>query len=185
MLNSSRILILFVMYIMVQAEIPTDFPRCKNADESCLVKASNEVIANYYTGLPSIALKSFDPLHIEKLVLKRNPKSPVNIEVQLSNLEVEGFKTLKVSKFQGLRKDLSGRSIFVGTIDNLEFKGHYIIDGKVLILPITGEGNCHFTCKNINFTYSFDLTSIEKKGKLYGNLEHVLGQVPSLKDNIQ
>ncbi|XP_058988281.1 protein takeout-like [Musca domestica] len=158
---------------VVQTQFPPNFPKCKFAEETCIVKATNEVIGKYYAGLPEIGLTQFDPLHIKTMMLKRNPSSPVNVEVKLSDLELEGLKTMNVSHMQGFKSDMSGRNSLTGIIEHLNFKGHYIIDGQVMILPIKGEGTLRLVCKNLQFKYAFDLKAIQRNGQTHAALEHV------------
>ncbi|XP_073819359.1 protein takeout-like [Musca autumnalis] len=172
-MNFLTLLGFLTILVAAQSEFPPNFPKCKNANETCIIKATNEVIQKYYGGLPQINLAQFDPLHIKKMTLKRNPNSPVNVEVKLSDLELEGLKTLQISQFQGFKSDMSGRNSLTGTIDHLNFKGHYIIDGKVMILPIKGEGTLTFRCKNLRFKYAFDLKPLKRNALTYAALEHV------------
>ena len=70
-------------------------------------------------------------------------------------------------------------------------KGNYKSEGRVLILPIVGDGDCEIVCskfklitikkllnffsfaENIAFKYAFDLKPVEKKGQIYAELHHV------------
>lgn len=56
---------------------------------------------------------------------------------------------INVFSSRGLNKDMSGRNVIAGTIDVLDFRGHYQIDGRVLILPIVGDGLARFTCSKL------------------------------------
>lgn len=45
-----------------------------------------------YSGEPKIALSSFDPLKIQRMTLKQGGDSPVNIELNFINVELQGLR---------------------------------------------------------------------------------------------
>lgn len=50
--------------------------------------------------------------------------------------------------------DFGSRSEFEGTIPELLLKGNYKIDGKVLILPIAGEGTTEIKCSKCHYLFN-------------------------------
>ncbi|XP_073820505.1 uncharacterized protein [Musca autumnalis] len=152
---------------------PPDFPKCKNADEPCLIKAANDIVAKYPGGLPDVNLLPIDPFHVKTFNVPRNPSSPVSVDIKLQDVTLSGFKGMRFEKFQGLTADMSGRTTLAGVIPSLTIKGKHMLEGNVLILPIKGNGNCEIICKNIKYNYSFDLKKVEKNGKIYAAPEHV------------
>ncbi|XP_005188218.3 protein takeout [Musca domestica] len=163
--------ILFVT--LVRADYPSDFPKCKNGDGSCLVKAANEVTQKYYGGNRDVNLLPFDPLRIKVFELEKSPTSPVNVGFKFTDVELQGLKNMHVTKFDGLNADMKGRNVFEATVPEVVLKGHYEMEGRVLLLPIVGNGQCEIKMKNIQLKYAFDLKPLEKDGKTYAVLEHV------------
>lgn len=51
-------------------------------------------------GLPSLGIPSLNPLRINKIAIKQNPESPVNIEIVMKNVDLTGINTLKFSKIR-------------------------------------------------------------------------------------
>nr|XP_013107684.1 unnamed protein product [Stomoxys calcitrans] len=170
-----RILLALLLCLasLVNAGYPPNFPKCKNADNECMKNAANEVLQTYYLGQSDINLIPFDPFHVKILHFKPNPSSPVNIDLKLTDATLEGFKSMKINKFQGVKADLSGRDTFSGIVPDVIIRGHYNVNGTVLILPITGDGQAVVTCKNVKFNFSYDFKPYEKNGKTYASLAHV------------
>lgn len=52
-------------------------------------------------------------------------------------------------------------------VPKLTINGKYKIDGRVLVLPIQGEGNAHLEFDNANLVVKYKPKVIEKNGKQY------------------
>uniref|UniRef100_A0A1I8M362 Uncharacterized protein n=1 Tax=Musca domestica TaxID=7370 RepID=A0A1I8M362_MUSDO len=167
---------IFISFLILQVacgSYPPNFPKCKHGDESCLLKGAADILQHHFAGLPDVSLLPIEPFPVKKLNVERNPSSPVNVDIKLKDVIVEGFKAVKIDKFQGLKEDMSGRNAIAGVIPSLTIKGKYTLDGNVLVLPIKGNGDCEIKCKNVKFDFSWDFKKVEKDGKIYAALEHV------------
>ncbi|XP_058976266.1 circadian clock-controlled protein daywake-like [Musca domestica] len=167
---------IFITFLILQIAYggyPSNFPKCKHGDEPCFIKGAADILKNHISGVADVNLLPIDPFSLKTLNVARNPASPVNVDIKLKDVIVEGFKDIKLEKFQGLKEDLSGRNVIAGSLDSLTIKGKYMLDGNVLVLPIKGDGNSEIKCKNIKFDFSWDFKKVEKDGKIYAALEHV------------
>lgn len=82
--------------------------------------------------------------------LERDEKSSVNVQILFKNISLIGFKTAKFLKVTGFKMNPVANKIeFVFQMPILHLVGQYSIDGKVLILPIQGRGNCNITSGKI------------------------------------
>ncbi|KAK9504239.1 hypothetical protein O3M35_010614 [Rhynocoris fuscipes] len=54
-------------------------------------------------------------------------------------------------------------------IPKIDILSDYEVDGKVLILPITGKGRANVTLTNLDITYKYDWELIKKNGKEFMN----------------
>lgn len=68
--------------------------------------------------------------------------------------------------YSGFDKDDSTKEIVL-TTDYFQFNGDYTIDGRVLILPIQGDGKTNITFTNTVGTIKFTTKNIEKNGSKY------------------
>ncbi|TMW50173.1 hypothetical protein DOY81_004732, partial [Sarcophaga bullata] len=163
--------ILILSMTAVLADFPASVKRCGHGDEACFTQSSQEVFKAHYGGLKELNLVPFDPLHINSLSIDRNPSSPVNLELKFKDFDLLGLRSTQVRYLRGL--EFNGRSELEALIPQLILKGNYQVDGRVLILPIVGNGDCEIICKNIVFKYSFDMKQVEKNGQIYAELQHV------------
>jgi hypothetical protein len=91
-------------------------------------------------------LPSLDPIKIDRLDLERDEKSPVNIKLNFKNINLSGFSQAKVYKLNGFRKNPNGDKIEIRLkTPRLTITGPYKSQGKILLLPINGEGNSNLT----------------------------------------
>ena len=76
---------------------------------------------------------------------------PVEIEATMTDFAIQGFSKGKFYKFKGFEKNL----LEIGLLaPSGVFKGPYKINGKILIIPVTGEGTTDTKfCKFILFYY--------------------------------
>nr|XP_013111117.1 unnamed protein product [Stomoxys calcitrans] len=107
------------------------------------------------------------------MIFERDVHGPVSIDVTLTDVDLIGFKNMKFTAIKGFQADLSGRTELIATIPELRLKGHYKIDGQILVLPIKGEGDMEIVISGAQSNYSFDMKPNEKKGKIHAVVEHV------------
>lgn len=85
--------------------VASNLPKCSPKDEACQTKAGQEFVNKYHSGLSEINLLPFDPLHIKKMILKKNPSSPVNIEIEFNDLNLLGLKSMKITHIRFVSKE--------------------------------------------------------------------------------
>lgn len=88
------------------------------------------------TGNPNISLASIDPLRGDLMRVTKDT-GPVVIDANMTNFELSGFSKGKFLKFRGFDENLLEIRL---TTKVGNFKGPYNIVGKILIIPVNGEG---------------------------------------------
>ncbi|CAB0005702.1 unnamed protein product [Nesidiocoris tenuis] len=92
-------------------------------------------------GLPSFGVLPLDPMHFDSLLIDQST-GPVAVKLEFKNLDVTGIKDLVVSHLEGDWTELHAvAQIPVPVI----MYGDYSVQGKVLTLPIMGNGKCNLT----------------------------------------
>lgn len=125
-------------------------------------------------GHNGINLIPVDPLHIPSISIKQGAESPVNIELKFTDVDLIGLSNCRFQKLKQV--DRTNRSLKI--VGKLEWKinifwnysgfqanpagkyylnvkgpvlylvGPYKISGRVLVLPIQGEGKSNITLRN-------------------------------------
>ncbi|XP_055910644.1 uncharacterized protein LOC129945005 [Eupeodes corollae] len=142
-------LIVLVLIVSSEGKLPSDIKPCKAGDQKCLIETINKIIETKYMGDPDLNLISIDPLHIDFMEVKQPKASPVSIDLSFRNSEVYGYKNFRVFKVRGFGENPEGKHsvYFKGPAASLV--GDYKIDGKILILPIVGEGKSNITLEDV------------------------------------
>lgn len=106
----------------------------------------------FIQGFPLLGLPSLDPLWIDKMFLKQDEKSPVNIDLTFRNVTFSGFSNARVYKLSGFNRNPQGNKLDIRLKSpKIELHGPYKAMGRVLLLPIQGDGICNLTLGNDNF----------------------------------
>lgn len=118
--------------------------KCKAGDSSCIVKVANEIMTRGKQGYREIGLPVFDPLRIEKLNIEHGGSGPVNLKINLKNFQLGGLSETKFNKIDGFGSDYDKVKMELSfKYPLLTIDGPYKLDGKVLVLPVQGEGIAH------------------------------------------
>uniref|UniRef100_A0A336LPE9 CSON015406 protein n=1 Tax=Culicoides sonorensis TaxID=179676 RepID=A0A336LPE9_CULSO len=151
-----------------ELKAPNIVQQCTHGDNSCVMQAVNYVIKNYPAGVKKLGLVSLDPLKIDKMDIEQGENSPVNIVLNFKNIDLLGLSQTVVSSLTGFEKNLNRKKIELrGLIPMINFVGNYKIQGRILVLPITGDGKSNITLSNTNFILKLLPKSIIKGGKEY------------------
>ncbi|XP_037028821.1 protein takeout-like [Bradysia coprophila] len=163
-----------VVSVAIGGKYPADKPRCLPGDRECLRGVINQYIHQSASGIPSIHLIPTDPLFIPEINIIQGSESPVNIKLNFKNANFIGFSTVDVTRVIGFERDpkTSKYEIYC-RIPKLAIIGNYKVSGKVIILPVVGEGPANLTFENLDVTAKFDPRVDIKNGKEYLQFKNV------------
>ncbi|XP_063622203.1 circadian clock-controlled protein daywake-like [Cydia splendana] len=122
------------------AELP-DVGKCKLEDSACMTPAFQKAFPLFMSGLPKQGVEELDVMNME------------DIAFDLSGLQFslkEGkLKGLKAATVDNVKWNLQKKTLSVSFHLDASIKGHYVASGRILILPITGDGQMKLKLKNI------------------------------------
>ncbi|XP_055543663.1 protein takeout-like [Wyeomyia smithii] len=128
------------------AEFPSGYTLCKQDDEKCLFERIATTFAKHSKGIPEVNLVALDPLIIEKMDIVQG-EGPINIVLNFKNVELTGLSQSAIKKANGFTADPTRMELGI-LVPAASLVGGYKINGKVLILPIQGEGHSNMTMEN-------------------------------------
>ncbi|GLG92889.1 Putative odorant-binding protein [Gryllus bimaculatus] len=143
------------------------FPRCKQEDPNineCIKKATNAVIPQLKDGIPSLGVLSLDPLKASSLDIDQG-QGPIALKIKFTNVSVGGLSECKVSSSEIDLKKYTMR--FRGEMEKVTFDADYEMNGRVLLLPVTGKGRCR-----LNVSHLKGLLDLKGKGLMKKNKNH-------------
>ncbi|XP_016980571.1 protein takeout [Drosophila rhopaloa] len=145
------------------SDLPSGIEKCGASDEQCLMNGVNYVLGKYAkSGIKELGLIPLDPLHIKKFKIGRNPHSPVNIDLSFREVDLLGLHKAVAKRVSGFTKDLSRSIELIMDVPELTVKGPYSVDGRILILPITGKGNAEIRLAKTKIRAAVKLRRVPK-----------------------
>ncbi|XP_054271246.1 protein takeout-like [Macrosteles quadrilineatus] len=161
-------------------KLPSYIKACRKDDpklNECAVKNGQAAIPSLIQGDKSLGIPKLDPLEIEKVVVgDANKKGGGGLGITFTcyKCKISGLKDLQL---KDAKIDLKKKTFeFTGKVPKVGVKGRYTTEGRVLILPIKGNGTADLTLGDLNLKYRllYDLVK-GKDGK-----DHVKFKSPKL-----
>ncbi|RZC37204.1 JHBP domain containing protein [Asbolus verrucosus] len=129
--------------------LPSNFKKCnrKQPDlKECVLRAVQDAVPQLNKPFEQLNLPTLDPLEIPEVVI-RGDSTTVSLDQHFKDCKYYGFNTAKVDKFEF---DFGAKTLDItGIFPELRMECHYELDGKVLVLPIKGEGPCTIVLQNV------------------------------------
>lgn len=117
-----------------------------------MVKVANDIMSRGKQGYPALGLPIFDPLRIEHMNINQGNGGPVSIKINFKNFELRGLSDVRFTKISGFNKDFDRTKMQFNYIyPALSIQGPYKLDGKVLVLPVQGDGIANMTFCKLSF----------------------------------
>lgn len=143
-------------------------PRCRSGDNECIPRAINSWLKIAKDGNKEINLPPFDPLYVAQANIIQDPSSSIAIKLTLRDAYISGLKDAEVYKTLGFELNpLKSKYEVHARIPKLAINSKYIVDGNVLILPITGSGNATLLFDDADIKMKLKLETFEKNGESY------------------
>ncbi|KAJ8985208.1 hypothetical protein NQ317_018237, partial [Molorchus minor] len=149
----------------------SNWGKCSKKDPNfneCLKDNIEDAIHKLKNGSPELGLKRFEPLDIPELIIGQG-KGPVNVAQHFKDVKLHGLTESKVleASIDNDKHILAAKSI----TPELRLEAHYTMKGRILLLPVVGDGPCNVTLLNTKINHTILLDSLEKKGKTYWSVK--------------
>ncbi|XP_071439964.1 protein takeout-like [Hetaerina americana] len=132
------------------ASLPSYISVCKRNDPNlneCFLKSALETLPNIINGDKSLKIPNLDPFRIESMTIGEDANSNVGLELLFKNIDMIGLKNTVI---KDAKIDLDKlRLEFEMLVPSLKVEGPYEVNGKILVLPITGKGQSDITLENV------------------------------------
>ncbi|CAH1397720.1 unnamed protein product [Nezara viridula] len=169
MASSISFCLFFFFISATLAELPGGLKGCKLSSKDfakCLAQEVNRSLKVFKGGNKKLGISPIDPFKFQKLSIDQGT-GPVAIKLDFKNLNLDGVSNTKVLDAKTDWKEMS----FKANLDNLIITGDYNIAGKVLVLPISGNGASNITMTDTDVTAKMKLKEFQKGGKSYFKAE--------------
>ncbi|XP_049872278.1 circadian clock-controlled protein daywake-like [Pectinophora gossypiella] len=137
---------IFLFGFVGSSVIPVD--KCKLEDSACLKEAFQQALPVFAAGIPDVGIEVLDPLHMDDLSFDLS-----GLQFSLKEGQLKGLKT---AEFDKIKWDLKKKRIEVDYHLNCSVRGHYTAGGRLLILPINGDGQLKLKLRNVAIAMFID-----------------------------
>ncbi|XP_017778452.1 PREDICTED: protein takeout-like [Nicrophorus vespilloides] len=164
----TRGLILLVLTFAANAaKLPSFIQKCDKNDPNfgkCAIDLAHDIIPKLQNGYKELNFPPFVPFHVQEIAIEATD----SLKLKLSDVDIFG---LEKAKFNSIDCNFNSMDC-VSKIyfPELEVKGIYDIDGRVMILPIKGHGPTNIKIVGGNFLISFKWSIKQKEGVDYASI---------------
>ncbi|KAG6454225.1 hypothetical protein O3G_MSEX008577 [Manduca sexta] len=139
-------------------------PKCKLNDNACVNELANTIFQKAIAGDAELGMEKLSPLHQEKIEGDLSV-----IKYTLQNTSCYGFEKCKVKNLEYTPGSLKILALL--QCPELVLKGHYEIDGQLIVLPIQGKGLYELTSSNYDIALDCDTKKTTgNDGKTYATI---------------
>ncbi|XP_028040396.1 protein takeout-like [Bombyx mandarina] len=157
-------LCLFALVLGVKSASAPFITPCKVGDSACFVASAQAAVPIVAAGIPDLGIKPLDPLHIS--VINGNQGG---LELTFKDTIVRGLSGCHV---EGVKNDPAKKKQAVTIKCSVTLTGDYKLSGKLLVLPIEGEGKYNIKIRDIVIKTANDLVTVTgADGKPHWHIE--------------
>ncbi|XP_061714328.1 circadian clock-controlled protein daywake-like [Cydia pomonella] len=115
--------------------------KCNLEDSACMTPAFQKAFPSFMSGLPEHGVEVLDVMNMDDVAFDLS-----GLQFSLKEGKLKGLKTATVDN---VKWNLQKKTLSVSFHMDASIKGHYVASGRILILPITGDGQMKLKMKNI------------------------------------
>ncbi|XP_014271682.1 protein takeout isoform X2 [Halyomorpha halys] len=144
------------------------FDICHTSDpklNECIKNTLTKLRGKLIKGIPSLNLLPIEPMKIEKIEMRQGNGDSFQIYQKITDLDVYGLSNYSIDNFSfDYEKKQMNHTLSFPLIKLL---GDYEIEGKILILPIKGNGKVSYLCTNVTIDSRVSFETFEKNKEKY------------------
>ncbi|CAH1397648.1 unnamed protein product [Nezara viridula] len=164
-----RLLIVLCASTAAHGALPLGWKACRRADpkyNQCLSKEIENAVRSLANGDKSLKVLPLDPLRISELKIGKG-SGPVSLDLVMRDADGYGLKNIQVKDTKNDWKRMTVKAY----IPKFTVLSDYKVDGKVMVLPITGEGRGNLTFEHLTVNGEVKWKRIKRGNTEYFNME--------------
>ncbi|XP_045769911.1 circadian clock-controlled protein daywake-like [Maniola jurtina] len=153
-----RILSLFCLVLATHSASASFITPCKAGDSVCLASSAKAAIIAMAHGIPELGIKTLDPL---KIPLIKSDHAGLKLAFRDSTLT-----GIKDCTLESIKYDAVKQKQLLTLKCSVVLRGKYNLDGKLLILPVQGDGPFSIDIRDVKIKATLDLGTVTGKDGL-------------------
>ncbi|XP_043068138.1 protein takeout [Drosophila bipectinata] len=169
------------------SNFPPELPRCHKGDTSCIINVSHMLISKYArTGYPAAGFPQVEPFLVKRFDISDGRTGSLNLKLNFKDVNVEGLSGVKFDRAVGFGADpATSKFEMYGSFPKIVLRGKYVADGRILILPIRGDGDAEIVLHNPKFSVKFKPGTQQRNGRTFLSVDKLKVLVEPQKMNIK
>ncbi|KAF2900822.1 hypothetical protein ILUMI_05361 [Ignelater luminosus] len=168
-MNRGIITLFLVVAFSYAAKLPSGYQTCKHDDPNfseCLKTAVQDAFSRLNNGISTFKVPPLEPVNIPSITIGEG-KGAVNVVQNYKSFDLYGVGTSQIGKFEAKLTDNEFTVEAEADTPEVRFEADYSFNGRVLLLPIVGDGKCVVKLQNLKTKFTLRAESFEKGGKKY------------------
>ncbi|KAK7865806.1 hypothetical protein R5R35_001268 [Gryllus longicercus] len=132
---------------------PCSFKLSDRKLSECALKSARDIWPNILKGDPKYKVPVLDPMHLDRLVVI-DGKGPLGMQLIARDVKMYGLPDAIINSTT--HRSNPQDNTYVATIPLVHITAKYNVSGRILLLPIVGQGNVVMDLKNVKLVYQFD-----------------------------
>lgn len=149
-------------------DLPQTFQLCHRRDPNfnkCLSEAITGALRAMKNGVPEFGILPISPLSVSALSIQQGASSPINLKQEFKNVKLAHLTDSVVTR---TKMDLNNFVLRAEAITPYtEIYGDYQMEGRVLLLPVTGKGFANITLHGLKTKHELIGEPIQQNGETY------------------
>lgn len=165
--RSSLLILASLLAVVYGRNLPSFIKPCKRSDpnlEKCLIQLLDNIRPNLIKGIPEMRIPPLDPLHVPEVALDQGTGA-VNFQATFKNIVSYGAKHFNLTSIK-IDFDAPTIKIEVG-FPKVRLISDYTINGKVLVVPIKGNGKVDGNFTNVFATVELRGDYVKRDGQTF------------------
>ncbi|CAG9768262.1 unnamed protein product [Ceutorhynchus assimilis] len=163
--------ILLSALVLGKTQLPTFLKICHKSDthfKQCLIDSIEALKPLMSKGIPEFGIPKCEPLRIAEVQVDLG-NGPVSVKSNYRDIKVYGPSDFSIKNIKvDLDKDRLKIKLY---IPRLEVNTNYTMNGKILMMPVTGTGLSFGNYTNIDATMSMAAKKIKRDGEVFYNIQ--------------
>ncbi|XP_025200179.1 protein takeout-like [Melanaphis sacchari] len=155
-------------------KLPKGFITCKKDDpgvNTCIQQALQSAVPHLVKGVPSLGLIPIDPLIISHMDINQGTSNgPLDIKLSFKDLYIHNIGSIKLTSMKSSITNYTF-NLKADFDEPLVLEGMYNIQGKIIILPIIGEGRSNLTLAGLKVSINTIGKPVTRRGDEYMEIE--------------
>ncbi|XP_017773965.1 PREDICTED: protein takeout-like [Nicrophorus vespilloides] len=163
------VLFAFLVLDIEALHLPSYLTACSKNDPKfteCATKSANAAMKVISIGDPTFKVPPLKEFKLNEVFIDNGE----TLKIKFTDVIISGLENLASSS---VNFDFEKKHVrFITETPLMQLDGHYDISGRILVLPISGNGTSQIKFDGCHFIYDFDYDLVDIEGKQYAQLKN-------------